>query len=91
MKEVQVRDYVSRAMTTIFCAQDMSKIIIRYSSHTFSSGRQLTLANVYQDFLTETLQHKVQAFLEETFHDSMPFDRDHLDIAAILQLQCVEM
>lgn len=47
---------------------------------------QLTLANVCQDFLTETLQHKVQAFLEETFHDSMPFDRDHLDIAAIVAI-----
>lgn len=66
--------------------------IIRYS-HTFSSGQQLTWANVYQDFLIETLQHKVQAFLEETFHDSKPFDRDHLDIAAnvLLQLQCVDM
>ena len=65
--------------------------IIRYSFRIFSSGQQLTFANVYQDFLTETLQHKVRAFLEETFHDSMPFDRDHLDIAAnvLLQLQCV--
>ena len=59
--------------------------IIRYF-HTFGSGRQLTLADVYQDFLTETLQHIVQAFLEETFHDSMPFDRDHLDIAAIVAI-----
>ena len=69
-----------------FCAQDMNKIYSILLSYTLSSGRQLTLADVYQDFLTETLQHKVQAFLEETFHDSMPFDRDHLDIAAIVAI-----
>ena len=67
-----------------FCAQDMNKIYSILLSYTRRD--QLTLANVYQDFLTETLQHIVQAFLEETFHDSMPFDRDHLDIAAIVAI-----